>query len=40
MSEVNIKITLVGLSGLIALFWGEPDIQDAIIYWLTDGTMR
>jgi len=25
---------------LLIFFWGEPDIQDAIIYWLTSGELK
>lgn len=32
----NIRF-ISGLTLLIIIFWGDPDIHDAIIYWLMRG---
>lgn len=30
-------VTMIGLFTLIILFWGEPDLIDAVIYHLMEG---
>lgn len=38
--EIAQSVKLVsGIALLFIFFWGDPDIADAIIYWLTDGAM-
>jgi len=40
-STINISFKLIGAITLwVCLFWGDPDIQDALIFWLTDGTLK
>ena len=41
MKDINISARGIGfITACVVLWWGEPDLHDAIIYWLTNGAWQ
>jgi hypothetical protein len=38
--KITIDPTVCFIFILIILFWGDPDLLDGIIYWLSDGNLK